>query len=351
MRILHIITSLKQSGSENHLLELTSGLKAYGITSFVFTLKRKPDDLLTQFSQSGTSVHCITRISDYPKIFKVLKTSDFIHAHLWPSEVLAFLISTLARKKWIITKHNRSDIKIPYIGRSLTRYLLKQSAGNIYISNSAKEFYGTFHKNHRVIHYGYSSGNHSEGLRLRQDDSLRLGFLGRLEEVKNIPALLRSVQRLQSMREFKISLTIAGDGPLRQELDDYILENDLSNVIQLIGFLTEVSSFYKNIDCLVLPSFTEGFGLVVLEAMSRGIPVIVSDGGALPEIVDKKELVFDLNKEGDLDRKIRYLSDPLNYYKSSSYVLNRIQDFGLNKMYSATYEFYQSVNELGKKNG
>jgi len=68
---------------------------------------------------------------------------------------------------------------------------------------------------------------------------------------------------------------------------------------------SDLPGLYAQAELLVLPSFDEGFGLPVIEAMACGTPVIVSNGGALPEVVGDAGLIFDLEKPDDLANAIR----------------------------------------------
>jgi len=73
---------------------------------------------------------------------------------------------------------------------------------------------------------------------------------------------------------------------------------------------------YANATLFVMPSFEEGFGLPVLEAMASGIPVIASDGGALPEIVGNAGLIFHCSDSQSLSQAILECLDNNKLYTS-----------------------------------
>ena len=77
--------------------------------------------------------------------------------------------------------------------------------------------------------------------------------------------------------------------------------------IRFMNYVNEIDlpGLYAQAELLVLPAFDEGFGLPAIEAMACGTPVIVSDGGALPEVVGAAGLIFELSKPNDLSRTIR----------------------------------------------
>ncbi len=115
-------------------------------------------------------------------------------------------------------------------------------------------------------------------------------FVGTLEPRKNLATLLRAMKRLP----LEVKLVIAGaDGWGETAIGALASEPGLRDRVTLAGRVSdaELDALYHNARALVIPSLSEGFGLPVLEAMSRGTPVICSDSGALPEIAGQAALV------------------------------------------------------------
>lgn len=105
-----------------------------------------------------------------------------------------------------------------------------------------------------------------------------------LNENKNIP-LFPEIARELKNRDFAFHITICGEGPLREWLVEKIKEYKLENYFFLPGRVPRPQVYYKETDIYIHPADLEGFGLSVAEAMSAGLPVIVSDKGALPELI------------------------------------------------------------------
>lgn len=101
-------------------------------------------------------------------------------------------------------------------------------------------------------------------------------FSGKLIDQKRPFDLLKAYELLS--RDLKASLIFVGDGKLRNELEGHVKQNNLENVY-FAGFRnqTELGEFYAIADVFVLPSSFEPWGLVVNEAMSFGLPIIISD--------------------------------------------------------------------------
>ena len=110
-------------------------------------------------------------------------------------------------------------------------------------------------------------------------------FVSRFAANKGIHILLRAIRELNAAGyQDAIRFYLAGKGPL---YDQYNRSNDLTN-IEMPGFITDeqLEELYQSSHLFILPTLFEGMPTVVLEAMSRGLPVIVSDVGATAELVD-----------------------------------------------------------------
>ena len=115
------------------------------------------------------------------------------------------------------------------------------------------------------------------------NEPLRLLFLSRLHEKKNVPLLLRALAATNSSR--RIELTVAGDGDpgYRDRLAGLSDELGLRDVVSFTGHLDGVAKerAFAEADCFVLPSAHENFGLAVAEALAAGLPAIVTTNVAL----------------------------------------------------------------------
>jgi len=112
-------------------------------------------------------------------------------------------------------------------------------------------------------------------------------FIGRFSAEKNLFNLIEAYQSIDEKKRSEWGLILLGDGPLREDIDQYIEEHKLSNII-LPGFIQkqDIPKFMAISDVLVLPSISEPWGLVINEAMAAGIPCIVSNKcGCYPDLV------------------------------------------------------------------
>ena len=83
-----------------------------------------------------------------------------------------------------------------------------------------------------------------------------------------------------------VQLVIVGDGDLREELQEYARSLKIDSCTHFLGFREDVLSIMMDFNLFVHPSRWEGFGLVFLEAMTVGVPIIGTNVGAIQEIID-----------------------------------------------------------------
>ncbi len=146
----------------------------------------------------------------------------------------------------------------------------------------------------------------------RSDGDFVCGFAGSLIERKGWRVLVGALERLPG--EFK--LAVAGDGPDRPELEARAAAGPLADRIVLVGLLPkrELWSFYRALDCLVVPSLTrarwqEQFGGVLADGLVMGLPVVGSASGSIPEVLGPAGLVVPEADEDALARALRRLRD------------------------------------------
>jgi glycosyltransferase involved in cell wall biosynthesis len=112
-------------------------------------------------------------------------------------------------------------------------------------------------------------------------------FLGTIEPRKNIIGIIDAFEKCYSSLKDPCSLVIAGAGGWKnKQIHQRIAASPIREKIKIIGYIPpeEKYSLYSKSDIFIYPSFYEGFGFPVLEAMSAGVPVITSNRSSLPEI-------------------------------------------------------------------
>ncbi|WP_179335383.1 glycosyltransferase family 4 protein [Winogradskyella costae] len=155
---------------------------------------------------------------------------------------------------------------------------------------------------------------------------IKIGCPGRITDDKNQHIIIETISQLKSENNYDFHLYIAGVGNALSKLKKKVQYLDLIDQVTFLGQLSanEMLTFYNQMDVVVLPSLHEAFGLVFIEAISLGTPVVVSSQfGALSFIKNKNEtfsnVTFNPNSVKDLKEKlIPYLEKkglPKMYFK------------------------------------
>lgn len=139
-------------------------------------------------------------------------------------------------------------------------------------------------------------------------EAFRVLFVGALEAWKDPMVLLQAADLL---RDQPFQFVFIGDGPLRQTMARWIRDKKLEGIVQLVGVLPGAKAYMSHFDCLILPSREEAFGLVILEALQMGVPVLVSDCPSFLEILtpQRHTLTFPRGNAQILASHLRYLMD------------------------------------------
>jgi len=170
-----------------------------------------------------------------------------------------------------------------------------------------------------------------------------IGTAGRLVTVKGHRYLIESLKHLST----DIHLAIAGDGELREELEDLTRLLNLDRRVHFLGHTDDMKVFYNAIDIFCLPSLNEGLPLTLLEAQSCNTPCISSDVGGCHEVISKKSGFLTTPRDvKHLYTKISEAFTEMHNFQPRNFV----REYGdLHKMALAYFDLYQ--NQQCKKMG
>lgn len=179
------------------------------------------------------------------------------------------------------------------------------------------------------------------------NDCFAIAVVAQLNPNKGHAVLLEALSLLKrDASRLSVAAVLIGDGPLRRELEERRNALHLGREVRFLGFRPNPLDYVAACDALVLPSIAEAFGLVLVEAMLVGRPVIASRVGGIPEIVEHEECGL-LAPPGDplaLARAIeRLASDPELRARLCERSRARAEQFVLPRMVRETEAVYRAL--------
>lgn len=250
------------------------------------------------------------------KLINIVKNNniDLIHAHfLSPPGLIALLTSKITKVPYCVTLHG-SDIFILYKNKILQPLFksILQNALSVFVVSDAikKEVLNiTDVSIENKIQITYNSVDltrfkpNNKGILKKETGITKpvILFIGNLVSQKGVEYLIKAKKLMKSDCE----LVIVGDGPLYDNLKN--LSKDI-NSIHFLGSRTDIEYLIPDSEFLVLPSISESFGIVLLEAMACGKPVIASNVGGIPELIaENVGLLVKPKNSKELAEKMDYL--------------------------------------------
>jgi glycosyltransferase involved in cell wall biosynthesis len=307
IRILHVLGSLNRGGGEVWLMNVLRNIdrSKFQFDFLVHTREEAVFDAEAQ--QLGSRILRLDPPRQSPLLYgrnltRLLLSAgpfDVIHSHVHFFSGYTLRIAKRCSVPSRISHSHTTDNTIDSLPlhrrtfrklyRQLTRNWLWRyaTAGLACSPAAAGALYGSnWNRDHRwtVLPYGFDfsrfanlpSKEHLRATLGILPGKLLLGQVGRLVEVKNHSLSIDILSSLVA-RGINAHLLLVGGGPLEGTIRDKLNQLGLTERVTLAGDQADVLPFLGAMDCMLFPSFYEGFGIVVLEAQAAGVPVIASD--------------------------------------------------------------------------
>lgn len=173
------------------------------------------------------------------------------------------------------------------------------------------------------------------------DGHVMIFMSARFSAAKDQSTVVKSFPFLLNNR--KIHIVFAGDGPLLENVKLLAEQMGISANIHFLGFRNDIPEIIKASDICVLSSKWEGFGLVAVEYMAAGKPVIASNVDGLNDVVRGAGMLFEQGNEKELAEKINLLiADDSLYNQMSKNCMKRSELYDLSHMISSYLSLYKS---------
>ncbi|MEQ1656983.1 MAG: glycosyltransferase family 4 protein [Nitrospira sp.] len=304
MRILFVIASLGVGGAERLLLNLAVHLKARGVESMIVSVSSiidavddmipRPEIVTLEFDSNIFDIHGMKRASRTLASIVAEYKPDVVHSNVYIADILSWisvpcgvpLISTLhgVDAWWLNRRRLLSRLKtMSYMILARMRHV-RFIAVSEDVRQQAESVAGLSGDRIIVI----ANGVDTEWFAPQGNDASRpfsIVQVGRFVPEKGHQTAIRALANLKRSKPLA-RLVLVGAGPLRSECEALATTLGVRSEVEFVGRQSDVRPWLWAASVFWMPSETEGLPLACLEAMSCGLPIVASDVGGLPEIVD-----------------------------------------------------------------
>ena len=209
-----------------------------------------------------------------------------LHAHFAtnPAEI-AMLVRALGGPPYSFTLHGQNELHFGGFAEMVHRAVFVVAISSFGRSQMYRKIEPAFWPKIKVVHCGLEAAFHAD-THVPPPQAHRLVCVGRFNEAKGHLLLIEAVHQL-ALKGIKFELVFAGDGEMRAEVEAKIAGYGLSSQIRITGWISsnQVRDEILAARGVVLPSFSEGLPVVIMEAMALRRPVLATYVGGIPELV------------------------------------------------------------------
>ena len=261
---------------------------------------------MTEKRDISATARCVRALRREIKAFK----PDIVHTHLWLADIVAGLALPRSGVRHVSHQHGMNLALAdrgpgPAIKRALARHVFaKTRPAFIPVSKAVKEHLQTVlgieGASCHIVYNGIDIDRDAPPAPFRDARSIMIGAAGRIVPEKGFKQLIDAVA-IPARKQIPVELRIAGDGSSLPACKQQTAAAGISDLVHFPGQISDMRSFYRQTDIYVLPSlYTEGLAVSILEAMAAGRPVVATNVGGNPEVVENGETGL-LVPPGDVD--------------------------------------------------
>lgn len=362
INILHVIPKLSVGGVENQLALILQKYDRKKFHPFVCCISGK-GEIGTDIESRGIEVIYLNKLKHkfdwtiVKDIHKLIRSCSIkiVRTHQYHANLYGRLAAFSAKVPCVVASvHNIYTIDKKFHRRLINRYLAGVTDKIITVSKAVKndvlEYDGIPEDKIMVIYNGIEMERFSDiKSSVREELGLSneipvIGTVGRLTPQKGIKYLIEATSKLTQTFP-RIVLLIAGDGPLREDLENYAKILNMGGNVIFLGTRRDIPAVLSAMDIFILPSMWEGMSNALIEAMAAAKPVISTNIAPNREIVDSEKvgILIPPKNSDEIVRAIKFLLKNKEMLKrlGEAAKIKIISDFNIDK----TVKTYESLFE------
>lgn len=333
--VFHITSTNTFSGAEKIAIEIIQ--KTQSLFNNYYICKPGPiEQVLIE-----KNINYITFTNKW-ELLKEIKANkpDILHCH----DYTASILGALTHVKVVFSHiHNNTPFAKTLNLKSFMYFLSSFKYKKIICVSKAISdemfFYSQLKKKIQIVYNWVNSDERK--WEPEEDRDIDLLFVGRFTEQKNPMLFIKIVEELKKSQPF-INALMIGEGDLKEEIQCYVIKENLSSYITIKDFTETPHQYMKKAKIFLLTSTWEGFGLVILEAMLNGAIVISKPIGGAKEIIVNQKNGFLCEDEYQFVKVIKnVLNNPNNYDNVKKSGISTMQDFDIDLQIKMIIDLYQ----------
>jgi glycosyltransferase involved in cell wall biosynthesis len=349
-------------GAERIAVLVTMGLDSERFDRTICSTRTVNEAVREECVAAGVRVLALERRSTYAvwdwlPLVRLLRRErvDVLHAHKFRSNVWAAVLGTLARVP-VVVAHEHGWERPSWIVRLLNRRVIARGCNEILAISRAErtrmiEIDGIPPDRVNLMPNGIPKLTPTIGRNLRKElgippRSLVIGSVATLRPEKALEVLIEAAEIVVSQRT-DVRVLIVGEGPENKNLRSLVRSLGLEKMVFLIGERTDISDIVNVIDIAVCCSDREGSPLSVMEYMAAGKPVVATNVGGLPEMIEEGVnglLVERRDAKALADALLRLLNDEaLREHLGAAGKELQLREFSLDAMIKRTEALYEEL--------
>lgn len=300
MKIIQIIPMFKLAGAEVMCENLCIALKNAGENVIAVSFYSEKTAITERLEKAGVRIEYLDKKLglDASIIFKLVRLfkrekPDVVHTHICASiyGLIAAVLAGVGKK--VHTVHSIAQNEQNRLGKNVNSFMFRHCnvvpvALSQEVRESISEVYGLQASSIPTVFNGIDLSKCIAKTTYKKNELFTILHIGRFEQVKNHEILIRAFADF--VKEYPCSkLQLLGEGVLFDEMQNLAKMLGIADKVDFLGIQSNVYPFLHEADVFCLPSEYEGVPMTLIEAMGTGLPIIASNVGGIPNMLESGE--------------------------------------------------------------